>query len=343
MLAAICAAVMTMGMTTACSENGDVEGSSNKSNGTDSSLVADTGADNENTGDENVTDDETTGESDITPAMWQVTGENGAVVTFVGSMHALKKNDYPLPSNMMDAFNSSEILAVEADIGKTTSLSFQMSILAAMYYDDPSDRLTNHISDEGYKALDAYLREYSMTAESMNIFQPWAVDNTMENLAVGYSGLSAEYGIDNYFLEQARKNNVEIYEVEGVDFQMDMLMGFSDDIFDLIFRSLEGETKDSQVELLKETYEAWRSGDIDAINDLNEAEGEMSAEDEALIEEYNSIMLYDRNVGMAEAAEKFIDGDKNVFFIVGAAHFVGEKGIISLLENDGYTVERIEY
>ena len=46
---------------------------------------------------------------------------------------------------------------------------------------------------------------------------------------------------------------------------------------------------------------------------------------------------------MTEAAENFINEGKNVFFIVGAAHFAGEKGIISLLENDGYTVKRIEY
>ena len=34
---------------------------------------------------------------------------------------------------------------------------------------------------------------------------------------------------------------------------------------------------------------------------------------------------------------------KDVFYVVGAAHMGGKKGIISLLEQRGYTVEKIEY
>lgn len=343
--AVVCAVVMAMGVMCSCSEKNDTE-SSSKAEDTpvaDSSSDIEKEPDTDKPDDEQTTDDETTAESDITPAMWQVTGDNGAVVTFVGSMHALNESDYPMPAKMTDAFESSEILAVEADISKTASITFQASLLAAMFYDDPTDNLRNHISDEAYDALDKYLKEFSMSAASMELFQPWAVDNTVENLVLEYSELSAEYGLDSYFMELARNKNVEIFEVEGVDFQMDMLMNFSDEIYDLIFRSFEGETKESQLELLNETHTAWITGDIEAIGELDESADDLSDEDMAIVEDYNNQMLYDRNVGMAEAAKQFINGDKNVFFIVGAAHFAGDKGIIALLENDGYEVVRIEY
>jgi uncharacterized protein YbaP (TraB family) len=32
-----------------------------------------------------------------------------------------------------------------------------------------------------------------------------------------------------------------------------------------------------------------------------------------------------------------------VFYVVGAAHYAGEGGIIDLLEKDGYTAERVQY
>lgn len=43
-------------------------------------------------------------------------------------------------------------------------------------------------------------------------------------------------------------------------------------------------------------------------------------------------MLYDRNKNMAKAAEDLMSQGKNVFYVVGAAHYAGEGGIIDLLE-----------
>lgn len=60
-------------------------------------------------------------------------------------------------------------------------------------------------------------------------------------------------------------------------------------------------------------------------------------------EDYNNQMLYDRNKNMAKAAEDLMSQGKNVFYVVGAAHYAGEGGIIDLLEKDGYTAERVQY
>ena len=54
-------------------------------------------------------------------------------------------------------------------------------------------------------------------------------------------------------------------------------------------------------------------------------------------------MLYDRNKNMAKAAEDLMSQGKNVFYVVGAAHYACEGGIIDLLEKDGYTAERVQY
>ena len=54
-------------------------------------------------------------------------------------------------------------------------------------------------------------------------------------------------------------------------------------------------------------------------------------------------MITDRNRTMADAVKNLLGEGKNVFFAVGAAHYAGDKGILNLLETDGYTCERIEY
>ena len=44
---------------------------------------------------------------------------------------------------------------------------------------------------------------------------------------------------------------------------------------------------------------------------------------------------------MSPKAEEFIKNGDNYFFMVGAAHFAGDKGVDDILKEKGYTVERV--
>jgi uncharacterized protein YbaP (TraB family) len=54
-------------------------------------------------------------------------------------------------------------------------------------------------------------------------------------------------------------------------------------------------------------------------------------------------LLDKRNVGMTDKIKGYLtdEGKETYFIVVGAAHFVGEKGIVQLLENEGYTVDKV--
>ena len=47
------------------------------------------------------------------------------------------------------------------------------------------------------------------------------------------------------------------------------------------------------------------------------------------------------NLKMAETAEHYITDGKTVFYVVGLAHMLGEGGLVQLLKQSGYTVERV--
>lgn len=282
--------------------------------------------------------------SDITPAMWVCTAPNGSQMTLIGSMHALKDETFPLPDKIMDAYNSADILAVECDTYEMmTDINSQMALASQMFYDDGTT-LKDHITKEAYEALSNYLKSYSMDISALNNYKTWAISSTVDSLSASAAQLDAKLGLDSYFLNLAHNENKEIYEVESMDFQMDMLMNFSDDIYSMLFESYKDETKDTQAKALLECYDLWSAGKIEKLLDtFVDDEEEITAEEKKIYDEYLNIMLYDRNVGMEKAVKKFLDEKKNVFFVVGAAHFAGDKGIISLLENDGYKIERVEY
>ena len=67
------------------------------------------------------------------------------------------------------------------------------------------------------------------------------------------------------------------------------------------------------------------------------------AERAACYEEYNDMMIGDRNVGMIAKAREYLRRGIKTFYVVGLAHMVGDDGIIEGLKDLGVTVERVEY
>lgn len=53
-------------------------------------------------------------------------------------------------------------------------------------------------------------------------------------------------------------------------------------------------------------------------------------------------MYSDRNIKMANNIEQFLNENKEVFMIVGAAHVLGEGGIVDLLQNKNYKIELVK-
>ncbi|MBR1739643.1 MAG: TraB/GumN family protein [Ruminococcus sp.] len=283
------------------------------------------------------------GESTINPPAWKLTTPSGKEVILVGSMHALSEEDYPMPDELLEAYDKADVVAFECDINKTDDEANKL-VFSTMYLIDGST-FSDHISPEAYEALSAYLDSYDLEISSFEMFAPYAVASLVDELAVEYSELSRDLGIDQYFLDKCYDDGKEIYEVESVYFQTEMLINYSEEIYDLLFREFDGEDKDSVIENLYELHDAWVCRDLATIEGLEDEddEEELSEEDQALIDEYNKVMVDDRNIGMAEAIEEFAEGDQQVLFIVGAAHYVGEKGIIALLEADGYEPVPLEY
>lgn len=287
-------------------------------------------------------------ESDITPAMWKVTAKDGTTMTLFGSMHAIKDADYPLPEKIISAYSSADILAVECDALEFSSdINKRYAIAAQMKYTDGT-KLKDVISAEAYKGVCHLAEEYNLPMSQLEDMKPWAVSNTIDSYSLTGTDIKTSNAIDGYFLKLAKNDGKEIYEVESAEQQYDLLMNFSLDIYNMMFEGYNYQTKESIAESNEQLYQAWRTGDTETVEklstEISSVSGEEIPENEMkLYEDYSDQMLYSRNKVMTEAVEKLLSEKKNVFYVVGAAHFLGEKGIVSLLEKDGYTVERVEY
>lgn len=293
--------------------------------------------------------DENKETSDITPAMWKITADDGHEIYFIGSMHALKDECYPLPDRVTDAYNKSDVVACEMDMyGFTQDLTKQLELANDAMYSDKNETVEQHLSPETVTKLTGFFDEVfgEGSFERYKHYKPWMLASQCEGqIATACCGLDIYLALDLTVTEMATNDGKEIYEIEGADKQFEMVGSIPDEAYDIKLVDYSPENFQAVIDQEMSLYEIWKSGDIESLeklfNDVDGVSDKYTEEQQKILDEYNHMILIDRNVGMADAAEKLLKEHKCTFFMVGSAHFINDNGIIALLEKRGYKVETV--
>ncbi|WP_160038900.1 TraB/GumN family protein [Paenibacillus sp. USDA918EY] len=263
--------------------------------------------------------------------MWEVE-HNGNTVYLVGSMHIADDSFYPLRPEFEEAFAEADYLGVEIDLSKAADEAQQQKVMDMGMYQDGTT-LKDHISGETYAKLGKILQQSGMKPDALDAFKPWVVETTISSLKSIKAGYEAEAGIDLYFIQKAIERKIPVVELESYESQLSMFNGFSKELQEKnLNTALDNfDVLDDGVDKMAEM---WKTGNDEQLLELTNS---MAAEPE-----YNKAMLIDRNIGMADKIDGYLkNGKKEEYFIVvGAAHYLGEHGIIKLLQDKGYTVVR---
>jgi hypothetical protein len=283
-----------------------------------------------------------TSNEDATPLMlWQVTDDEGHTLYLMGSIHVGTEESIPPDQTMIDAYESSDALAVEIDLLAYEDDILQQIEISKRYsrYEDGSS-VQDHLDTATYEAAKAVLVEnnsYQESYDSLTVNQ-WA--SLLHQLARDAAGYETKYGLDRYWLAHAKEEDKTIYEVEGMAEQMDMMESYSEALQEWLLES--AISIENGVQSLEDTMDAWIRGDADALaaseEDLTESFTKTEIE---LLEEYWEKMIFTRNDQMAEDAEAYLQSGETVFFTVGAGHMGGTRGIVNQLREKGYTVQQV--
>src|ERR1041385_6428288 len=79
--------------------------------------------------------------------LWKVTSVTGGEVYLLGSIHIGKKDWYPLPKEIEDAFEISKFLVVEIDISKVDQAAMMKAVMEKGMYPF-GDSVSKHVSKE---------------------------------------------------------------------------------------------------------------------------------------------------------------------------------------------------
>lgn len=186
-------------------------------------------------------------------------------------------------------------------------------------------------------SLTAVLRRYmgpQVSAEAFEPLKPSMVSTVlaMAQSQVAFPGFDSSRQLDGVVQERAAALGKEIGGFENINEQCAVLFGgsISSQVEDL----LEVVRHDDQaVDMAKKLAQAYMSGDLNAILSILE-------NPEFTTPEATDRLINKRNLNWMRVLSALLP-TASVLIAVGAGHLPGEKGLISLLRKDGYTVEKI--
>ena len=266
--------------------------------------------------------------------LWRVRSQDG-MAYLLGSIHIGKKEMYPLAPAIEKAFEESEFLVVEIDPRKMNAAAVASKLTSAAVYQS-GETLDKHLSNRTRELLAARLAEMGMTTESFQPFKPWFAALQLTGLEIIRMGLDPNFGVDQYFVTKA-EGEKDILELESFEFQLELFNGMPEEEQDLLLFYTLKELENTRSGI-DQMMQAWLAGDVDKLQRefINKTETEFP-ELKPFLEKF----LYQRNIDMTEKIKAYLHGTQVHFVVVGSAHLVGERGIVALLQKEGYQVEQL--
>ncbi len=258
---------------------------------------------------------------------WELKTDN-TTIYMLGSIHVADESFYPLPKYITEAFDESSTLYVEAD---PSSAAKMQSTMTKMMLLKNGKTLDNIVPSDTWKKLKDKFNPFIV--QKLVNFKPWAAAIQLSNVEYLNAGLSPEHGIDAYFIAEAREKKKKVSELESFIYQLQIFDNLSLDL-QLSFLKEVAEPGENIGDQLKKIADSWKNGD------MTELENELLKErNNKAYSELYKVLLDKRNVEMADKIVKMTNEGGVHFVVVGAAHYIGDNGIIKTLEKKNFKIK----
>lgn len=208
--------------------------------------------------------------------------------------------------------------------------------------------LKDVLSAEAYKKVDNYLKKtmgvglsHPQVAAQMGKLTPAALTNQLTVLMymqrhMGEFDPSSTF--DQYFQAQAQKNNEPVGGLETISFQTGIVFNSktidrqAEELICLI------DHEELNADLMDEMTEAFYAQNLDALKKVMDTK--INDKCDPTLEE-SARLIDNRNADWAAKMPDIMKA-RPTFFAVGAGHLPGDKGLLKLLRDAGYTVEAVK-
>ena len=263
-------------------------------------------------------------------SVWKV-NSHGKHLFLAGTIHILSQDEYPLPPEFESAYEQSGIIVFETDIQGLESPEAQGAMIRAVSYGE-GHSLQQVLSEETYLLLSSHLETLGIPGNALDPFKPGMVTALITVMELQRLGISAA-GVDAYFSGRALAHGKTMNQLETIEEQISFIANMGDGQEDELILSTLSDIEELSA-ILDEMIRAWRSGNTDDLDRLF-----ISELDQEFPQIYRDLIVK-RNNAWFPQIEKMASSEEVELILVGAAHLVGPDGILILLSEKGYEVEK---
>ncbi len=277
----------------------------------------------------------------VDPLLWEIQTEPASYL--FGTIHLRFENVLTLPDVVVEALNQSDVVYTEIKLDQETKMYASNLSMISEENTTLDDLLPQDTADRLY----SYLRDLGLNEISINIlksYKIWAIATSLSTLEH-----ELEYymnpTVDEYIWSLAISYQKETNSLETADEQIDIFDTLSleeqilllNDTLDYLYADSSDESNP-----INQTYNAYLTGDLETLEELILTDYD---ENNPLDQKIMSRLITNRNINMSNRIVDIIENNpsKSFFFAVGAGHYYGEGGLISLLEEEGLTIEEVPF
>lgn len=266
---------------------------------------------------------------------WKATKSTGGEPLYLlGSTHWADASFYPLSPKIMEAFEKSLWVGLEVNIKDPSNMRRMQNIVRANAKYEDNSRISDHVTPATYVSLGKFYKTSGLAMETYQNYKPWFHALVIDSTLLKSFGLSEEMGVENHFLSRLKPSQT-IRELETIDAQVLLMTNWMNSE---TYLRHELDASPQSLAVIRDMMKAWKDGDAAKLESILIGDEWLShIEMVPLMEE----LLDKRNAKMVEKLSVWIDQGEKGFVILGAAHFLGDRGIIALLKNRGYQIEKL--
>lgn len=263
--------------------------------------------------------------------IWTLSDENSTVF-LAGSVHLLREKDMPIPEAFERVYEQSDELVFEIDLSEMAApgMAAKMREIGSL---PPGEHLSDKLSPETMKGLRDYLEGMNLSANAFDRLTPGMVYISMGSMEAMRHGARPELGLETLFYRKSVNDNKPSRGLETIEFQITRFDEIDPETVGQLIRETLDEVGKT-AESLDEIVAAWKSGDEKQIEEL-------VVDRLAETPDVKKVLLTERNANWIPEIEKALAKDRNVLFLVGAAHLAGEGSVIDFLRKKNHQVIQV--
>lgn len=265
-------------------------------------------------------------------SVWQVSdGDNTMYIG--GTLHILSPSDYPLPDAYNNAYKESDVLVFETDMQAVTSPAFAARVMQQNTYQN-GKTIADDLSDDTYQKLTAFLKARQLPVAQVVTLKPAMLGLTLTMMEYQRAGLTSQ-GVDAHFYAKGAEQNKQIDWFESPDEQLAFISSMADGQEDAFIRYTLEDIQELD-KLVGPMKKHWRSGNMDELHAITLEDFKQTYPD--VYED----LLVNRNANWLPKIRELMETPETEFILVGTLHMPGDKGVLSLLEAQGYTITQLD-